>query len=544
MCGFFLKRSHKVHKIAYKRGNLHFANESHQRIRIKGITRAESSGLAGALVAEALFLESRPRSEITNLFTGGIIVSFAEQLASINSTINGIVWGPLMLILIVGTGIYLSFRVGFIQFRRFGYAMKNTLGKCFQKHEVADPGAVSPLQAVTTALAATVGTGNIVGVTGAIAAGGPGAVFWMEVAALFGMVTKYSEVAMSIHFRERNSKGDWVGGPMYYIAKGLGNNWRWLGAIFAVLGAICAFGIGNMTQMHSIATSISGAASVISSGANIMVIRWVAGISMCVITALVLLGGIKRIGEVTERLVPIMAVIYIVSSLIVIFSHIGNIGPVLKAIFVGAFNPSAVVGGAVGITITKAMTKGVARGVFSNEAGLGSAPIAHAAADTKGPVQQGLFGIFEVFADTTVICTMTALVILMSGTPIDFSKGGAGVELTNAAFASTFGSGASVVVAIGITLFAGSTILSWGLYGTRCAEFLFGAKVIKPYQAIFCLMLLVGATMELQLAWDIADTLNALMAIPNLIALLGLSPLIIKLTKEYFRKVDANTLRA
>lgn len=474
---------------------------------------------------------------------GGIIVSFAEQLASINSTINGIVWGPLMLILIVGTGIFLSFRVGFIQFRRFGYAMKNTLGKCFQKQEVTDPGAISPLQAVTTALAATVGTGNIVGVTGAIAAGGPGAVFWMEVAALFGMVTKYSEVAMSIKFRERNAKGDWVGGPMYYIAKGLGSNWKWLGAIFAVLGAICAFGIGNMTQMNSIATSISGAVGTFAGeNFNPMIVRWIAGISMCLVTALVYLGGIKRIGEVTERLVPVMAVIYIVSSLIVIFSHIGNIGPVLRAIFVGAFNPSAVVGGAVGITITKAMTKGVARGVFSNEAGLGSAPIAHAAADTKGPVQQGLFGIFEVFADTTVICTMTALVILMSGTPIDFSKGGAGVELTSAAFASTFGNGASVVVAIGITLFAGSTILSWGLYGTRCAEFLFGSKVIKPYQVIFCLMLLVGATMELQLAWDIADTLNALMAIPNLIALLGLSPLIVKITKEYFQKVDTNTL--
>lgn len=473
---------------------------------------------------------------------GGIVVSFAEQLASINSTINGIVWGPLMLILIVGTGIYLSVRVGFIQFRRFGYAMKNTLGKCFEKHEVTDPGAVSPVQAVTTALAATVGTGNIVGVTGAIAAGGPGAVFWMELAALFGMVTKYSEVAMAIKFRERNDKGDWVGGPMYYVSKGLGANWKWLGVTFAVLGALCAFGIGNMTQIHSIASSVSGAAKVVSGGAsNDMVIRWIAGISMAVIAALVYLGGIKRIGEVCERLVPVMAVIYIVSSLIVIFANIGNIGPVLKAIFIGAFNPSAVVGGAVGITITRAMTKGVARGVFSNEAGLGSAPIAHAAADTKGPVQQGLFGIFEVFADTTVICTMTALVILMSGTPIDYGKG-AGVELTNAAFGSTFGAGASVVVAIGITLFAGSTILSWGLYGTRCAEFLFGTKVIKPYQVIFILVLIVGATAELNLVWDIADTLNALMAIPNLIALLGLSPLIIKLTKEYFQKVDTNTL--
>jgi AGCS family alanine or glycine:cation symporter len=471
-------------------------------------------------------------------------VNFIEQLGSFNSALNGIVWGPPMLILIVGTGIYLSTRVGFIQFRRFGHAMKNTLGKCFQKHAVTDPGAISPVQAVTTALAATVGTGNIVGVTGAIAVGGPGAVFWMEVAALFGMVTKYAEVALSIKYRERNTHGDWVGGPMYYITNGLGAKWKWLGITFAVLGALACFGIGNMTQMNSIASSVSEAATMISGGAsNDNTVKWIAGIVMAIIVALTYLGGIKRIGQVTESLVPIMAVIYIISSFIVIFAHIGNIGPVLKNIFWGAFNPTAAVGGAIGISISTAMTKGVARGVFSNEAGLGSAPIAHAAADTKGPVQQGLFGIFEVFADTTVICTMTALVILMSGAASWGVEGApVGVALTTAAFASYFGNGASIVVAIGISLFAGSTILSWGLYGTRCAEYLFGPKVIKPYQLLFIAMLLVGATMELNLAWDIADTLNGLMAIPNLIALLALSPIVIKLTREYFAKVDSNSL--
>lgn len=463
-------------------------------------------------------------------------MTLVEQILAVNSAINSVVWGVPMLILIVGCGLYLTIRMHFFQFAKFGHAMKNTIGKCFGKNaqKTAGSGSVTPLQAVTTALAATVGTGNIVGVTGAIALGGPGAVFWMEVSALVGMLTKFSEVTLSIRFRERNADGDWVGGPMYYIKNGLGPKFKWLGVLFAALGALAAFGIGNLTQVNSIATSITASVNTLvpSSTSHNFTICLCAGIAMAVICALTYLGGIKRIGSVTEKLVPVMAIVYIVSSLIVIFANFGNIGSVLSSIFVGAFNPSAVVGGAVGIGIQTAMTRGVSRGVFSNEAGLGSAPIAHAAADTKGPVQQGLFGIFEVFADTIVICTMTALVILMSGTPIEYGQP-AGVELTNAAFASVFGPGASIVVAIGLCMFAGSTILSWGLYGTRCAEFLFGSKVIKPYQILFCCLVVVGSVMKLSLAWDIADTLNALMAIPNLIAVLALSPVVIKLLKEY-----------
>jgi len=466
-------------------------------------------------------------------------VTFAEQIASINSTINGIVWGIPMLILIVGAGLYLTIRLGFFQFRHFGYAMKNTIGKVLSKEGRAEAaksekGSITPMQAVTTALAATVGTGNIVGVTGAIALGGPGAVLWMEISALVGMATKFSEVTLAIKYREKNVHGDWIGGPMYYIRNGLGKKWAWVGSIFAVLGAICAFGIGNMTQINSIATSMGSAITTLfpATLGSEGTIALICGIVMAIVCAVTYLGGIKRIGEVTEKLVPVMAIIYIVSSLVLIFLNIGSFPEVIRQIFVGAFNPSAIVGGGLGITIVEAAKRGVGRGVFSNEAGLGSAPIAHAAADTPGPVHQGLYGIFEVFADTIVICTMTSLVILMSGTAIPYGEN-PGVLLTNAAFAEVYGPMASVVVAIGLTLFAGSTILSWGLYGTRCAEYLFGSKVIKPYQIIFCLMVIVGATMNLSLAWDIADTLNALMAIPNLIGLLFLSPVVVKLVKEY-----------
>lgn len=463
-------------------------------------------------------------------------MTIAEKINALNSTVNGVVWGVPMLLLIIGCGVYLSIRLHFFQFAHFGHAMRNTIGKCFGKNakKTAGSGSVTPLQAVTTALAATVGTGNIVGVTGAIAMGGPGAVFWMEVSALVGMLTKFSEVTLSIRFRERNAKGDWVGGPMYYIKNGLGPKFKWLGILFSILGALAAFGIGNMTQVNSIATSITSAVNTLapSTSSHNFAICLTAGIIMCCICVLTYLGGIKRIGSVTERLVPVMAIVYILSSIIVILAHVTSIGPVLRSIFVGAFDPHAIVGGAAGITIQTAMTRGVSRGVFSNEAGLGSAPIAHAAADTDGPVQQGMFGIFEVFADTIVICTMTALVILTSGTPITFGKP-AGVELTNAAFSTTFGPIASVVVSIGLCMFAGSTILSWGLYGTRCAEFLFGPKIIKPYQLLFCALVVVGSVMELSLAWNIADTLNALMAIPNLIAVLALSPVVINLVKEY-----------
>ena len=458
-----------------------------------------------------------------------------ELIVKVNSFLNGIVMGWPGMILLVGTGVYYTFRCGGIQFKWFGYIMKNTIGKIFEKKEAGE-GAVTPFQAVCTALAATVGTGNIAGVTGAIALGGPGAVFWMWISALFGMCTKFAEVTLAIHFRERNDKGDWVGGPMYYISKGLGKNWKWLGSLFALFGMLAAFGIGNMTQINSIVTSISGTINSFTP-INVNTANLIIGIIVAIFCGIVLIGGLKRIGQVTEKLVPFMAVIYILSALIIFFAHIGNIGNVLRSIFVGAFTPSAVVGGAAGVTISAAVKRGVGRGVFSNEAGLGSAPIAHAAADTDSAVRQGCFGVFEVFADTIVICTLTAFAVLMSGTPINFGQA-AGADLTIAAFGTTFGRVGGIIISVGLTLFATSTILSWCLYGTRCAEFLFKTtKIIKPYQVIFCLVIILGAVTELSLVWDIADTLNGLMAIPNLVGLLGLSPIVIKLTREYFNGV-------
>ncbi len=471
--------------------------------------------------------------------------------SEIVSVVNGFAWGPWMLILLVGTGVYLSIRSGFIQFSKFGYAMKNTLGKAL-KREKAGKGEVTPFQAMCTALAATVGTGNIAGVTGAIVIGGPGAVFWMWLSALFGMVTKYAEVVLAVKFRERNDKGDWVGGPMYYIKNGLGKNWEWLGAVFCVFGALAAFGIGNMTQVNTIASSINGAIdsfggqtgahAVVAFGQTVPVSSIVIGVIVAAIVALVLLGGIKRIGSVTELLVPVMALIYIVGSLIVVIANGSYIGEAFALIFQGAFTPRGVLGGAVGATLLTTIHKGVGRGVFSNEAGLGSAPMAHAASSETNPVKQGMFGIFEVFMDTIVICTLTSLVLLTSaargGITPEWGVGG-GTELIAAAFGTILGGKAgSLIVAIGISLFALSTILSWSLYGTRCCEFLLGTKATRVYQIIFIVMVVVGATLEMNLVWNIADTLNGLMAIPNLIALISLSGVVIGLTKEHFRSKD------
>ena len=463
-----------------------------------------------------------------------------EMIAQINGTINGLVWGVPAMILIVGTGVYMSIGIGFKQFTRFGYVLKNTIGKAFGKHEVAE-GAVTPFQALCTALAATVGTGNIAGVCGAIAIGGPGAVFWMWVSAIFGMATKYSEVTLSIKYREKNDKGDWVGGPMYYIRNGLGKSWGWLAAVFAVFGTLAAFGIGNATQANTIASSIAEAFKVFNPDVNVGTINLIVGIVLCVLAMIVYLGGIKRIGQVCELLVPVMAVVYIVAGIGVVVIRADQLPSVFAAIFKGAFQPAAIAGGLAGATMADAIKKGVGRGVFSNEAGLGSAPIAHAAADVDHPVAQGIFGIFEVFADTIVICTLTALIALCGNGVQNIPYGQAANQtLTVAGFCSVYPDTiATVSVAIALSLFAFSTILSWGLYGSRTAEFLFGAKAVKPYQIIFCLVCIVGTTIDLSLAWDIADTLNGLMAIPNLVGVLLLSPVVFKLTKEYFAKVDA-----
>ena len=466
-------------------------------------------------------------------------------LSQFISTIDDIAWGPVMLILLVGTGFYLSFRMGFLQFTRIPYWWKNTAGKLLHKHE-AGAGEVTPLQALTTALAATVGTGNIAGVTGAIFIGGPGAVFWMWVAALVGMMTKYSEVVLAVRYRERNARGDWVGGPMYYIKNGLGKNWAWLGGVFCILAALAAFGIGNATQVQSIADAINNAIDSFTPnaaatfqflGSPVRITTFIVGIIVAIIVALVLFGGIKRIGQVTEKLVPFMAVVYIVAALAVIIINIGQIGKVFGMIFQGAFSPDAAIGGVFGITVLTSMKKGVGRGCFSNEAGLGSAPIAHAATSETDPVRQGLYGIFEVFMDTIVICTLTSLTVLTvysaGGIDITWGSGGNGSNVA-AAMSTVFGSKlGAVIIAVCLSLFALSTILSWSLYGTRCFEYLFGVKATKVYQALFICFVIIGATMSLADAWNLADALNGFMAIPNLIALLALSGVTIKLTREH-----------
>ena len=453
-------------------------------------------------------------------------------------TLNSVAWLYILLPCVFIGGVYLTFGTGAVQFKRFGYAMKNTAGKLFQKQQAGE-GAVTPLQAVTTALAATVGTGNIVGTSQAIAMGGYGAVFWLWIAALLGMVIKYSEVVLSIRYRERDAKGDWVGGPMYYIENGMGPKWKWLAVVFSILAALAAFGIGNMSQSNSIVGSITGAVEAVNPAfAGQTALKWALGIGLAVLTGLVLFGGIKRIGSVTEKLIPFMSIAYIIMTLVVIFGNLKGVGPAFVHIFRGAFTPQAVLGGAAGITIRQAVVWGLRRSAFSNEAGLGSAPIAHAAAECKTPVDQGLYGIFEVFMDTLVICTLTALTIIISGVDITFGVK-PGSALITAAFTTVLGGRlAAIFVALALALFAYSTILGWSLYGSRCVQHLFGLKAAKVYQAIFIVMIVVGSVSSLDFVWDIADTLNGLMAIPNFIALFALSGVVFKLTKEYFAGVD------
>ena len=456
-----------------------------------------------------------------------------QTIETINTAVNNFVWGVPAMVCIIGVGLLLSIRTGFIQVRKFSYAMKTTIGRIFRKREAQD-GALTPFQAVCTALAATVGTGNIAGVAGAVAIGGPGAVFWMWVSAFLGMCTKFAEVTLAIHFRERNAHGDYVGGPMYYIKNGLGKKWNWLACLFAGFAVLTVFGTGNATQVNTITASINTALlnyNVITD-AQTKTVSLIIGIIITILVALVLLGGIKRLGNVTEKLVPFMAILYIILGLGVVILNIERVPEVFYSIFYGAFNPSAVTGGVVG-SLFLSMQKGVSRGIFSNEAGLGTGSIAHACADTQKPVKQGLFGIFEVFADTIVICTLTALTILCSGIPITFGEA-AGAELTISGFTSTYGNWVSIFAAIAMCCFAFSTILGWGLYGARCAEFLFTEKIIKPFMVVYSLVAIVGATMDLGLMWSIADTFNGLMAIPNLIALFLLSGTVVKLTKEYF----------
>ena len=456
-----------------------------------------------------------------------------STIESINQVVNDFIWGVPAMVCIIGVGFYLSCRTGFLQIRKFPYAIQTTIGRMFSQRNASD-GAMTPFKAVCTALAATVGTGNIAGVAGAIAIGGPGAVFWMWVSAALGMCTKFAEVTLAVYYRETNKEGDLVGGPMYYIKNGLGKNWQFLAVLFSAFGVLTVFGTGNATQVNTITTAVNSAllsCGLISVGA-VKTSNLIQGIIIAALVALILLGGVKRIGQVTEKLVPFMALLYIVLSVGIVLFRLQNLPMVFKNIFEGAFKPAAGTGGAVG-SLFMSMKKGVSRGIFSNEAGLGTGSIAHACADTRKPVKQGMFGIFEVFTDTIVICTLTALVILCSQVPVSYGQA-AGAELTIQGFISVYGSWISIFTAVAMCCFAFSTILGWGLYGARCIEFLFSEKVIKPFMVAYSLVAILGATADLGLMWNIAETFNGLMAIPNLIALFLLSGTVVKLTKEYF----------
>ena len=437
-----------------------------------------------------------------------------STIESINSVVNNFIWGLPAMICIIGVGIVLSVRTRFIQIRKFPYAMKITIGRMLKKRNASD-GALTPFQAVCTALAATVGTGNIAGVAGAIAIGGPGAVFWMWISAILGMCTKFSEVILAVHFRETNDNGELVGGPMYYIKNGLKKHWHWLAFLFSALGVLTVFGTGNATQVNTITAAVDSALinyNIISSDSTHIVNL--------------------IIGKVTEKLIPFMAVLYIILAIGVVAVNITNVPAVFKSIFEGAFSPASVTGGAVG-SFFMSMKKGVSRGIFSNEAGLGTGSIAHACADTRKPVKQGFFGIFEVFVDTIVICTLTALVILCSDVPVGYGQA-AGAELTISGFTSTYGGWVSIFTAVAMCCFAFSTVIGWGLYGQRCIEFLFGPKSTKLFMIAYSLVAVVGATMNLGLMWSIAETFNGLMVIPNLIAVFLLSGTVVQLVKDYF----------
>ena len=460
-----------------------------------------------------------------------------EKIEAINNVVNNFIWGVPAMICIIGVGLYLSIRTGFLQIRKFPYAMKVTFGRMFKKKEASD-GALTPFQAVCTALAATVGTGNVAGVAGAIAIGGPGAIFWMWISALLGMCTKFAEVTLAVHFRETNRDGELVGGPMYYIKNGLGKQWRWLAYLFSAFGVLTVFGTGNATQVNTITTAIDTAlfnfhiiSEDMASTLNLII-----GVVLAALIALILLGGIKRIGQVTEKLVPFMAVMYVILAIGVVVINFRNLPTVFGSIFEGAFHPASVTGGVVG-SLFMSMKKGVSRGIFSNEAGLGTGSIAHACADTRKPVKQGFFGIFEVFVDTIIICTLTALVILCSGVPIGYGAA-AGAELTSSGFTVTYGGWVSIFTAIAMCCFAFSTIIGWGLYGTRCIEFIFGSRVNKPFMLVYSLVAIVGATMNLGLLWSIAETFNGLMVIPNLLAVFLLSGVVVRMVKDYFNGIE------
>jgi AGCS family alanine or glycine:cation symporter len=476
--------------------------------------------------------------------------SFIAQITAVNGAVNTWVWGPPMLGLIICTGIYLTLRTGFFQIREAKDTSDKTWLAIFKKKSVTstkETKAISQFQALSTALAATIGTGNIAGVATAISIGGPGAVFWMWVSAFFGMMTNYAENVLGIFYRKKNIKGEWTGGAMYYISNGfkdmghaangfetkpfLADLAKPLAFVFSVFCMLASFGIGNMTQVNSIASAMNDA---------FHIPHLATGIALAALAALVIIGGIKRIAQVTERLVPFMAVFYIIGALYILITNIASAPQVFAQIFRGAFGFQAAAGGFAGAAVRQAVTMGFKRGVFSNEAGLGSSVMVHSASDVKEPVVQGMWGIFEVFFDTIIVCSLTAFAILCSGS---VESGLTGVALVNQAFAAGFHSFARYFVSLAVLLFAFSTVLGWSFYGEKAAEYIFGTKAVLVYKVVFVTFIIVGATMELTLAWDISDTLNGLMALPNLIGVVFLSGTVFAITKNYLARRKGDTLR-
>jgi len=448
-----------------------------------------------------------------------------EAISDFVSAVNGLVWGPPMLVMILGVGLFLSIGLKLMPVLKLGAGFR--LMWSGRARGEADEGEIPPFQALMTALSATVGTGNIAGVATAVFLGGPGALFWMWLTALVGMATKYSEAVLAVRFREVDERGKHVGGPMYYIRNGLGNKWAWLGVLFAIFAAVAAFGIGNTVQANSVADVLE---------TNFGLPHWVTGLILMVLVGMVLIGGIRRIGQVASALVPFMAVSYVLIGLIVLAINANEIPSAIAMVFSSAFSGSAAEGGFAGAAVWAAIRFGVARGIFSNEAGLGSAPIAHAVAQTKDPVKQGMVAMLGTFIDTIIVCSITGLVIITSGA---WTSGETGAALTSLAFESGLPGFGNYIVAISLAIFAFTTILGWSFYGERCIEFLFGTRAIVPYRVVWIIAIPVGATVNLGFIWLLADTLNAMMALPNLIALLLLSPVVFKLSRAYFDKEKA-----
>ena len=447
-----------------------------------------------------------------------------EALTDFVNYINGIVWGPAMLVFILGVGLFLQIGLKIMPILRIGTGFR----LLFRGRQEQGDGQISPFNALMTSLSATIGTGNIAGVATAIFLGGPGALFWMWMTALVGMATKYAEAVCAVKYREQDDKGNYLGGPMYYIKNGLSSKWYWLAPTFAFFGAVAAFGIGNGVQANSVADVLES---------NFSVPEWISGIVLMGLTAAVILGGITRIGSVAGKLVPFMAVAYFIAGFLVLIINIDAIGAALSLVFTHAFTPVAAEGGFAGAAVWAAIRFGVARGVFSNEAGLGSAPIAHAASATAGPVNQGLIAMLGTFIDTLIICSITGLAIIASGV---WTSGESGAALTSLAFETSLPGVGGSLIAIALSVFAFTTILGWSFYGEKCVGFFFGAKALIPYRVLWIIMIYLGATADLGFIWLLADTLNAMMAIPNLIALALLSPVVFAVTKEFFASRGAS----